>query len=112
MVYGRTKSETVTISSGGTVSTAAEADNMLLSGILLPTMTGATITFQWSIDNTTFVEVVETDGSATSYTATDGDVVRVDPSGWAFAGQGWIKVVSASAEAADRDIVLLFRTSS
>lgn len=112
MVYGRTKSETVTISSGGTVSTAAEADNMLLSGILLPTMTGATITFQWSIDNNTFVEVVETNGSATSYTATDGDVVRVDPSGWAFAGQGWIKVVSASAEAADRDIVLLFRTSS
>jgi len=112
MVYGRTKSEIVTISSGGTASTSAEVDNMLLSGIVLPTMTGANITFQWSKDNVTFVDVVETDGSATSYTATDGDVVRVDPSGWAFAGQGWLKVISSSAEVADRDITLLFRTSS
>lgn len=112
MVYGRTKSEQVTISSAGTESTAAEVDNFLLSGILFPAaMTGTTISFKWSINNSTFVDVTETDGTAVSYTVTAGDVVRVDPSGWAFAGQGWLKVVSGSAEGADRDIVLLFRTA-
>jgi len=112
MVYGRTKSEAITISSGGTDSTSAEVDNFLLSGILFPaTMTGTTISFKWSIDNSTFVDVTETDGTAVSYTVTAGDVVRVDPSGWAFAGQGWLKVVSGSAEGADRAITLLFRTA-
>ena len=112
MIYGRTVNVPVTIASSGTESSSAEVGNMLLSGIVIPSaFTGATIAFKWSFDNSTFMDVVETDGTAVSYTATDGDVVRVDPSGWAFAGQGFLKVVSASSEGAERKVNLLFRTA-
>ena len=40
-----------------------------------------------------------------------GNVVRVDPSGWAFASSGYIRITSGSAEAADRKITLIFRAS-
>lgn len=112
MIYGRTVTHTVTIASGQTESSSAEAGNMLLSGIVFPaTMTGATVTFKWSFDNSTFIDVKETDGSAVSYTAADGDIIRLDPSGWSFAGNGFLKVVSAGAEGAARKINLLFRTA-
>ena len=112
MIYGRTVNIPVTIASGQTESSSAEVGNMLLSGIVFPaTMTGATITFKWSFENTTFVDVKETDGSAVSYTASDGDVIRLDPSGWSFAGQGFLKIVSAGSEGAERKVNLLFRTA-
>ena len=74
-------------------------------------MTGATITFDFSFDGTNFVDVVETDGTEVTYTVTAGDVVRVDPSGWAFAATGFLRVVSAGSEAADRTINLIFKQS-
>ena len=55
-------------------------------------MTGSNITFDFSMDNTTFVDVKETDGTDVSYTVSAGDIVRVDPSGWAFASNGYIRV--------------------
>ena len=102
----------IDISDNATTSSAAQCDGLLLSGIVFPSaMTGATITFDFSFDGTNFVDVVETDGTEVSYTVTAGDVVRVDPSGWAFASQGYLRVTSNGTEAADRKIVLHLRHS-
>ena len=85
---------------------------MLLCGIQFPAaMTGSNITFDFALDNSTWVDVKETDGTDTSYTVSAGDIVRVDPSGWAFASNGYIRVTSDGTEAADRSIILHFRHS-
>jgi hypothetical protein len=108
----KTKKVTIDISESTTVSTAVDTDGLLLSGIIFPaTMTGTTVTFQVSSTGTggTFKVLKETDGTSVSYTVTADSHVRVDPSGWA--GVGAIKVVSGSAEAADRNILLVFHSS-
>ena len=46
------------------------------------------------MDNSTWVDVKETDGTDTTYTVSAGDVLRVDPSGWAFASNGYIRITS------------------
>ena len=43
--------------------------------------------------------------------AMTGNMVRVDPSGWAFASNGYLRINSDGSEAADRSIVLYFRHS-
>lgn len=112
MSYSKSIAKSVTIASGQQLSESVSTDGMLLAGIILPaTVTGTALTFDFSLDNSTFVDVVETDGTAVSYTVTAGDVVRVDPSGWAFASSGYIKVDTGSAETAAREIVLIFRSS-
>ena len=85
---------------------------MLLCGIVFPSaMTGTAVTFDYSVDGTNFVDIKETDGTEVSYTVSAGDAIRIDPSGWAFAGGGFIRITSGSTEAADRKIKLLFRTA-
>ena len=102
----------IDISDNATNSSAAQCDGLLLSGIVFPAaMTGSTITFDFSFDGTNFVDVVETDGTEVSYTVTAGDVVRVDPSGWAFASPGFLRVTSSNSEAADRTLNLIFKQS-
>lgn len=101
-----------TIAASGTASDAVNTDSQLLCGIIFPsTFTGSTVTFKYSTDGSTWIDVKETDGSAVSYTASDGDVVRADPSGWAFASSGYLQVVSASTESAQRIVNLIFRES-
>lgn len=112
MSYSKSIAKSVTVASGQQLSESVSTDGMLLTGILLPaTVTGTALTFDFSLDNSTFIDVVETDGTEVSYTVTAGDVVRVDPSGWAFASSGYIKVDTGSAEGADREIVLIFRSA-
>lgn len=102
----------IDVSEDASNSTGVHTNGLLLSGIVLPaTMTGTAITFDFSFDGNTWVDVVETDGTEVSYTVTAGDVVRVDPSGWAFATAGFIRVSSGSTEAADRQIQLIFKSS-
>jgi len=45
------------------------------------------------------------------YNITAGDVVRIDPSGWAFASSGFLRITSNGTEAADRTFKLVFRSS-
>jgi hypothetical protein len=40
-----------------------------------------------------------------------GNATRVDPSGWAFASGGFLRITSDGTEAADRKINLIFRTA-
>jgi len=102
----------IDISDNATNSSAAQCGGLLLSGVVFPAaMTGSTITFDFSFDGTTWYDVKETDGTDVSYTVSAGDVVRVDPSGWAFASAGFLRVVSGSSEAADRTINLIFKSS-
>lgn len=108
----KTKAVTIDISESTTISTAVDTDGLLLSGIIFPSaMTGSAVTFQVASTNTggTFKALKETDGTDVSYTITADSHVRVDPSGWA--GVGAIKVVSGTAEAADRVIYLVFHSA-
>ena len=102
----------IDISADNNDSLGVQAEGMLLCGVQFPAaMTGTAITFDFSMDNATWVDVKETDGTEVSYAVSAGDVVRVDPSGWAFASNGYIRVSSNGTEAADRKIVLHFRHS-
>ena len=102
----------IDVSADASNSTGVQTDGLLLSGIVFPaSMTGANVTFDFSFDGNTWVDVVETDNTEVTYVVSAGNVVRVDPSGWAFATAGFIRVTSDATEAADRNIVLIFKQS-
>ena len=108
----KSKQALIDISADNNNSLGVQAEGMLLCGIQFPAaMTGSNISFDFALDNSTWVDVKETDGTTVSYTVAADDVTRVDPSGWAFASSGYIRVTSDSSEAADRNITLLFRAS-
>ena len=102
----------IDVSADASNSTGVQTDGLLLSGIVFPaSMTGANVTFDFSFDGNTWVDVVETDNTEVTYVVSAGNVVRVDPSGWAFATAGFIRVTSDATEAADRNIQLIFKQS-
>ena len=102
----------IDVSEDASNSTGVQADGLLLSGIVFPaSMTGANVTFDFSFDGTNWIDVVETDNTEVTYVVSAGNVVRVDPSGWAFATAGFIRVTSDGTEAADRNIQLIFKQS-
>ena len=106
------KQALIDVSADASNSLGVKTDGMLLCGVQFPAaMTGTAVTFDFSMDNSAFLDVKETDGTDVSYTVSAGDVVRVDPSGWAFASNGYIRVTSNGTEAADRSIILHFRHS-
>ena len=106
------KTALIDISADNSNSLGVKTDGMLLCGIEFPAaMTGSAVSFDFSMDNSAFIDVKETDGTDVSYTVSAGDVLRVDPSGWAFASNGYIRVTSDGNEAADRSIILHFRHS-
>ena len=106
------KNALIDISSDANNSLGVNTDGMLLTGIIFPAaMSGSNVTFDFATDNSSWVDVVETDGTETTYTVSAGNILRVDPSGWAFASNGYIRVTSDGNEAADRSIVLHFRHS-
>ena len=108
----KSKTALIDISADNNNSLGVKTDGMLLCGVQFPAaMTGTAITFDFALDNSTWADVKETDGTEVSYTVSAGDVVRVDPSGWAFASNGYIRVTSNGTEAADRKIILHFRHS-
>ena len=108
----KSKLALIDISADNNDSLGVQAEGMLLCGVQFPAaMTGSAVTFDFALDNSTWADVKETDGTEVQYTVSAGDVVRVDPSGWAFAGNGYLRVSSNGTEAADRKIILHFRHS-
>ena len=108
----KSKTALIDISADDSNSLGVQTEGMLLCGVQFPAaMTGSTITFDFAMDNSTWVDVKETDGTDVTYTVSVGDMVRVDPSGWAFASNGYIRVTSDGNEAADRSLTLHFRHS-
>ena len=108
----KVKTVLIDVSADASNSVSFKTDGLLLSGIKFPAaMTGSTITFDHSMDNSTWADVKETDGSDVSYTISAGDVIRLDPSGWAFAAEGWLRITSSGTEAADRSLEVYLRHS-
>jgi len=108
----KVKTVLIDVSEDNSNSIGFKTDGLLLSGIKFPAaMTGSNITFDHSMDNSTWADVKETDGTDVSYTISTGDVVRLDPSGRAFASEGWLRITSDGNEAADRSLEVYLRHS-
>ena len=106
------KNALIDISADTSNSLGVSTDGMLLTGIIFPAaMTGSNVTFDFALDNSTWADVVETDGTEVTYTVSVGNATRVDPSGWAFASSGYLRITSDGTEAADRNITLIFRAA-
>lgn len=92
--------KTATILNGGTVSDAVYVGDKQPVSLQLPSaLTGTAITFQGSWDGVTYL-AINTAGSAYSVTVAASKLVELDPA--KFAGCRFVKLVSGSAEAADR----------
>lgn len=96
----------VTLASGGTKTPAIDLQGFTLCGVLFPaTFTGTALTFEMSVDGTTFFPVVATtSGTALSYTVAQGKYSALDPT--PFQGIRYLKLVSGSTEGADRVLTL------
>ncbi len=102
----------IDVSEDASNSTGVKTDGLLLSGIVFPTgMVGANVTFDFSFDGTAWKDVVETDNTEVTYVVSADNVVRVDPSGWAFASSGFLRVTSDGTETTDKAIQLIFKSS-
>lgn len=102
----------IDVSADASNSNGVQTDGLLLSGIVFPAaMTGANVTFDFSFDGSSWKDVVETDNTEVTYVVSANNVVRVDPSGWAFATAGFLRVTSDDTETADRQINLIFKSS-
>lgn len=102
--------EPITIESGETISNEVNMRGMTLCGLYMPAaFTGTTITFQASDQsNGTFVAAYDVSGSQITATVSASKYIKLDPSD--FAGIQHIKLVSGSAEGADREIKLAIRS--
>lgn len=91
-----------TIASGQTVSAAIPTAGLSLCGVQLPAaFTGTTLTFQGSVDGTTYQVIKSTtSGTSLSYTVAQGTFAAIDPT--PFYGLSYIKLVSGSSEGAAR----------
>lgn len=98
----------VTIPNGATTSGAVNTRFYLLAGIEMPAaFTGATISFEASrSEGGTFKGVVDQAGAAITVTATADKMIGLDAAAGELAPWQWVRLVSASAEGAEREIWL------
>ncbi len=99
---------TVTIASGQTVSNGVDIHDAVVVGIITPAaLTGVALTFQGSHDNVTYKAVTKVDGTAYTVTVAASKYVVIPSND--LGGMRFLKVVSGTAELADRDIILVLR---
>ncbi len=102
------RAATVTIANGATVSNAIDVADSQIVGVFLPAaLTGVALTFQGSVDNNTFNAITKVDGTAYTLTIAAAKYVMIPPND--LGGVRFLKVVSGTAEAAARDIILMLR---
>lgn len=95
-----------TIANGQTVSDAVSLAGHKLVAVVTPAaLTGTTLTFQASADGVNFVALHNDDGNAVSITVAASRYTNVPVA--EFRAAQWLKVVSNSAEAAERKITLV-----
>jgi hypothetical protein len=101
-------SYTVTIANGGTASTTIDLQGRGLVAVILPSaFTGSIITFQASPDNNTFQALYNTANTQLSMSVTQGRTYLLSPSD--LVGVRYLKLVSGSAEGAERTLTLMVR---
>ncbi len=102
------RTESVTISSSGTTSTALDTQMHAVVGILMPAaITGTSFSFQTSHDNSTFQALNNTQGTAVACTVAASKNIAILPadlSSWPY-----LKVVSNQTESSGRTIQFLLR---
>jgi hypothetical protein len=101
--------KTATIANGATSSDAVYLGDKLPVALQMPAaFTGASVSFTGSYDGVTY-QAVTTGSAATPYSegVAASKFVTLDPS--MFPGFRWMKIVSASAEGADRTILVSTR---
>lgn len=93
-----------TIANGAPLSSVIPLNGFSLVGILFPSaFTGATVSFEASVDGVTFFPVRSTlMGTLLSYTVTQGTYAAIDPKD--FAGIAFLKILSASNEGGARTL--------
>jgi len=105
--------ESVTIAAAASLSSAASCQGRALAGILMPAAwTAADLTFQASVDGTTYGNFYTVAGAEITVIATVDNFIQIEPSG--FSGPLYLKVRSGPAgaaqnQAAARIITLVFR---
>ncbi len=98
----------IVVATSTTVSSAAFMKNGVAGAIIMPAaLTGTAISFQVSIDDTVYTPLYDTSGSAISYTVAASRVIPLNKE--IFASFPYIKIVSGSAEAANRTFTILIR---
>lgn len=99
----------VTISNGGTTSTAIDLSSLGFVGFILPSaFTGTAITFTGSIDNSTFTALYNSSNSAYSITVAASRYYMLNPAD--FMGSRYIKLVSNATEGGARTISVITRS--
>lgn len=102
------RAQTVTIANGATVSNGIDVMDAQVEGVFLPAaFTGVALTFQGSVDNVTYNAITKPDGTAYTLVVAPAKYVMVPPND--LAGTRYLKVISGTAEAAARDIILMLR---
>jgi hypothetical protein len=103
---------TATIAASGTTSGTVDCTRYNIVGIYTPSaLTGTSLTFTASADNSTFVTVLEVGGASTySVTMAASRYIPLDPR--VFHGIQNVKLVSGSTEASARDFVCVLRPVS
>lgn len=95
---------TLTIANGATVSDAMQISEFAALGLVMPAaFTGASVSFQVSHDGTTYQALYDTTNNLVSLTVA---VSRSYDLPAALSAWRFFKVVSASAEGADRSLVI------
>lgn len=95
----------VTIANGATVSDSHYFGDEVLSGIVTPaSMTGTTLTFQVSDDNTTFFTLYDSTNVAISVTISSSRAYALNPLD--FIGWQYMKIVSGTAETGAKIITI------
>lgn len=104
--------KTVTIPNNETTSNAVDLEHYRLIGIILGTITGATISFLvCATADGTYVALVDQAGVAISFTATDNSAIGFDAAAAELAPWRFMKLVSAGAEGAERTITLVLKAA-
>lgn len=111
-MYKRPETRTVTIASGETTSSVVGIGDYTIAGVHLgAALTGATIGFAAApTSGGSFQTVKDSDGNTISLASNAAGALGLSGAeADALAPWQWIKIVSASAEAADRTITLALK---
>lgn len=102
---------TATILNGQTTSDSIDLQGRGLVGLILPAaFTGSAITFQMSLDGSTFYNVYNAANTQLSMTVTQGRAYLFNPGD--LLSVRYIKLVSGSSEGGNRSITLIARDLS